>query len=308
MVAPGGKLVYSTCTFSPEENERQVLWFLETHPDFHPAALPELSGVAPGRGEWAGRPDLTATVRIWPHLARGEGHFTAVLRREGEKEGAYAGETPYLPEGTWNRGVRTGKTPGTRNRGAYADSGAHLHKPSAKAIDAFYDFCAQVGIKPPGGWSPGERSFGEQFPGEPSPGVQSPDKPSDKRWAELLEGRFYEGEEGRLYLLPSGLPDLRGLKVIRNGLFLGEYRGGDFKPAAALALALERQTAARELDFPPGSPELARYLRGETLLLDEQRLPGNGWILIKTSGFPLGWAKRLGRLVRNEYPPSWRIR
>lgn len=108
--------------------------------------------------------------------------------------------------------------------------------------------------------------------------------------------------------MPPGLPDLRGLKIIRQGLFLGEYRGGEFKPATALALALERQAAARELDFPPDSPELARYLRGETLLLDEERVPGNGWVLVKTNGFPLGWAKRLGRLLRNEYSPSWRIR
>lgn len=281
MVAPGGTLVYSTCTFSPEEDEGQVSWFLETHPDFHPAVLPELSGVTSGRGEWAGRPELKGVVRIWPHLARGEGHFAAVLHREddddGEREGAQAHETPAC--------FSSGRTP-------YLKPGREL---GSKTVAAFHDFCARVGIKPPffigrspslirqssEGWSPGGR---------------------------LSEGRFHEEDEGRLYLVPSGLPDLRGLNIIRNGLFLGESRPGDFKPAAALALALERQKVGRELDFPLDSPELARYLRGETLLLDEERLPGNGWVLIKTSGFPLGWAKRLGRLLRNEYPPSWRIR
>ncbi|HHU83112.1 MAG TPA: rRNA cytosine-C5-methyltransferase [Firmicutes bacterium] len=308
MVAPGGMLVYSTCTFSPEEDERQVAWFLETHPDFHPAVLPELSGVSPGRGEWAGYPDLTGTVRIWPHLARGEGHFTTVLRREGEKEGVNAGdgEPPFLQENirNRNRGAQTGDntraaTDARASHGGRAASSGNLHEPTTKAIAAFHNFCTQVGIEPPGGWFPGEQSPGKRW--------------SNKRMPEMPGRRFsaharYKEEEGKLYLLPSGLPDLRGLKVIRNGLFLGEYRGGDFKPAAALALALERQAAVRELDFPPGSPELARYLRGETLLLDGDRVPGNGWVLIKTSGFPLGWAKRLGRLLRNEYPPSWRIR
>lgn len=273
MVAPGGTLVYSTCTFSPEENEGQVSWFLETHPDFQPAVLPELPGVSPGRGEWVGRPDLTGVVRVWPHLARGEGHFTAVLRRKEERDGGRTGETPFLPEGIGNRGARFSGS-------ARRSGGAQLREPAAGVIAAFHDFCAQVGIE-----SPGEK----ELPG-------------------LAGGRFHEEDGGGLYLLPPGLPDLRGLKVIRNGLFLGEYRGGDFKPSAALALALERQKAARELDFPPSSPELARYLRGETLLLDEERLPGNGWVLVKTGGFPLGWAKRLGRLVRNEYPPSWRVR
>lgn len=300
MVAPSGTLVYSTCTFSPEEDEGQIAWFLETHPDFYPGALPELSGVAPGRGEWAGRPDLTGAVRVWPHLARGEGHFAAILRRDGEKEGVYAGdsEPPYLPEEIRDQGTRpsSGARAGTGTR---TGSGGRSREAAAKAIAAFDDFCAQVGIAPPGGCPPEGQPAGS--------------KPSDKRLSDLPEGRFgayirYEEEGGRLYLMPPGLPDLRGLKIIRQGLFLGEYRGGEFKPATALALALERQAAARELDFPPDSPELARYLRGETLLLDEERVPGNGWVLVKTSGFPLGWAKRLGRLLRNEYSPSWRIR
>ena len=304
MVAPGGTLVYSTCTFSPEENEEQIAWFLETHPDFQPAVLPELPGVSPGRGEWAGRPELTGTVRIWPHLARGEGHFAAVLRRKGEKTGA---DEALLPPG------------GIRNRSARVGSGAIPREPAAKTIAAFHDFCAQVGIRPPGEWtsgdpspqfpegvSPGEQPSGAEFPGVQSPGKRPPGKrlPAEQ----LPEGRFHEEEEGRLYFLPPGLPDLRGLKIIRSGLFLGEYRSGDFKPSAALALALEREKAVRELDFPPDSPELVRYLRGETLLLDGERLPGDGWVLVKTTGFPLGWAKRLGRLLRNEYPPSWRAR
>ncbi|HBR34569.1 MAG TPA: hypothetical protein DD734_08040, partial [Firmicutes bacterium] len=35
---------------------------------------------------------------------------------------------------------------------------------------------------------------------------------------------------------------------------------------------------------------------------------GNGWILVTTGGFPLGWAKRVGNLVKNQYPPAWRIK
>ena len=89
LVRPGGRLVYATCTFEPEENEAVVARFLRARPDFELAAPPVLPGFSPGR------PDLIAPqlgrglplehcVRIWPHLAPGEGHFIAVMARQGE--------------------------------------------------------------------------------------------------------------------------------------------------------------------------------------------------------------------------------
>ena len=88
MLRPGGRLVYSTCTFSPEENEGSVGAFLDRHPDYSVETIcaPEFS---PGRPAWAnGNPALTGTFRLWPHRLRGEGHFAAVLRRAGEEPGA----------------------------------------------------------------------------------------------------------------------------------------------------------------------------------------------------------------------------
>ena len=88
MLRPGGRLVYSTCTFSPEENEGSVAAFLERHPDFEPEAVPA-PHFAPGRPEWAGgNPASAGCFRLWPHLLRGEGHFAAVLRRNGAEPGA----------------------------------------------------------------------------------------------------------------------------------------------------------------------------------------------------------------------------
>jgi len=88
LVRPGGRLVYATCTFEPEENEAVVARFLRARPDFELVAPPACPGFSPGR------PDLIAAqlarglplercVRIWPHLAPGEGHFIAVLARQG---------------------------------------------------------------------------------------------------------------------------------------------------------------------------------------------------------------------------------
>ena len=75
LVRPGGRLVYSTCTFAPEEDECAVEQFLKEHPDFYPE---------PVEAPWfiAGE---NASYRMWPHKLLGEGHFAAVLRRAGEE-------------------------------------------------------------------------------------------------------------------------------------------------------------------------------------------------------------------------------
>ncbi len=75
LVRPGGRLVYSTCTFAPEENEQTVAAFLSTHPDFRPE---EVDAPWFTKGE-------NGSFRLWPHKVKGEGHFLAVLRRQGDE-------------------------------------------------------------------------------------------------------------------------------------------------------------------------------------------------------------------------------
>ena len=76
MVRPGGRLVYSTCTFAPEEDELAVEQFLHTHPEFSLEALeaPWFESKTPGM------------YRMWPHKLLGEGHFAAVMRKKGDEE------------------------------------------------------------------------------------------------------------------------------------------------------------------------------------------------------------------------------
>lgn len=92
MLKPGGRLVYSTCTFSPEEDEDGIAWFLERHPEFSIVKTKEnwlLCGLSSGHPEWSTRscPELSDTYRIWPHKAEGEGHYLALLEKRAE-EGA----------------------------------------------------------------------------------------------------------------------------------------------------------------------------------------------------------------------------
>ncbi|GMA59897.1 RsmB/NOP family class I SAM-dependent RNA methyltransferase [Alicyclobacillus fastidiosus] len=83
MLLPGGRLIYSTCTFNPMENEQIVAW-MEDELGLVVEELPNLPRWSPGRPDFAdGRIALTKTRRLWPHLAEGEGHFVARLRKPG---------------------------------------------------------------------------------------------------------------------------------------------------------------------------------------------------------------------------------
>ncbi len=87
MLKPGGILVYSTCTFSPEENEKTVARFLEKYPSFELEEIPFVAGMQPGRPDWAsGEEILSRTIRLWPHQLKGEGHFVARLRKNDGPE------------------------------------------------------------------------------------------------------------------------------------------------------------------------------------------------------------------------------
>ena len=76
LVRPGGRLVYSTCTFAPEEDEMAVAAFLQEHPEFEPEIL---------EAPWF-VPVENGGHRMWPHKLLGEGHFAAVLKKTGGEE------------------------------------------------------------------------------------------------------------------------------------------------------------------------------------------------------------------------------
>jgi NOL1/NOP2/sun family putative RNA methylase len=78
MLKPGGVMVYSTCTFSEEENEQQITAFLAAHPEFSLEPIAQAEFFAPGMVEH--------TARLWPHKLRGEGHFLARLRKSESAE------------------------------------------------------------------------------------------------------------------------------------------------------------------------------------------------------------------------------
>ena len=84
-VAPDGYLLYSTCTYSTEENEEMVAWLLDKHPDFHlvPCGGAVAEHTADGIDVTDGKmPKLSLCRRFYPHISKGEGQFVALLRRD----------------------------------------------------------------------------------------------------------------------------------------------------------------------------------------------------------------------------------
>lgn len=243
LVKPGGVLVYSTCTFAPEENEGAVAAFLRAHPEFTLAPL-TLPGAAPGRPDWAADEadaSLAHAARFWPHRAPGEGHFVARLHR--------------APEGTPPSGARAPRRPPA------------LPRP---VRDAWEAFCRDT-----------------------------------FRAAPPFADRALELQGERLVALPEAAPEGRGLRVLRSGLWLGTPKKGRFEPSHSLALALppEAVAAARQLELAPEDPRLGSYRRGEVVESSGE----DGWLLVTTLGFALGWGRRVKGTVKNFYPRGLRL-
>ncbi len=257
MLAPGGRLVYSTCTFAPEENEGSVVRFLARHPEYAVEETERYPGMSSGVPEWfegAGE-DIRRTIRLWPHRVRGEGHYLAVLR----KVCAGGGER----EQPW---------PAVR-------CGAHALQPGLSAKDR----------KDP---KKGCAEFLEFARGTLT------EKAFEYFCAETNYLRFAE----QLYRFPEGMPAVKGLRVLRPGLHLGAVRKNRFEPSHAFALALSKEQVRRTADFPADSPEIRRYLAGETFPCAGEK----GWYLIAADGYGIGWGKLSGGVMKNHYPKGLR--
>ncbi len=86
LVKEDGYLVYSTCTFAPEENEHVIAQFLKDNANFSLEGI-QLTGVDRARADWV-EPEnleLAKAIRLWPHKLKGEGHFVALLKKNSSE-------------------------------------------------------------------------------------------------------------------------------------------------------------------------------------------------------------------------------
>ena len=103
-----------------------------------------------------------------------------------------------------------------------------------------------------------------------------------------------------LYIMPEDTPSLSGLKVLRCGLCIGNFKKDRFEPGHALALTLGKEDVNLFIDTDENTAE--SFVRGMTLEGE-----GSGWCLVGACGYSLGWGKASGGKVKNHYPKGLRI-
>lgn len=88
MIRPGGMILYSTCTFSPLEDEQSVEYLLSLDPALEIVDCPYFEGFVKGRPDWGktDNPDLGKTVHLYPHKIKGEGHYAALIKKKTLEE------------------------------------------------------------------------------------------------------------------------------------------------------------------------------------------------------------------------------
>ena len=106
-----------------------------------------------------------------------------------------------------------------------------------------------------------------------------------------------------VYLLPEGFnKDLKGLKVIRLGIHLGDIKKERFEPSHSLAMVLSKDNARRAVELD--EDEALKFRHGEELKKDCE----NGWTLVCVGGVSLGWCKAVNGSLKNHYPKGLRIK
>ena len=297
MLAPGGNMLYSTCTFSPEENEQVIQFLLDSRDDMEIREIQPYEGFAPGRPEVAyegwdgectdpvrrkmGTPDLKKCVRIWPHKMAGEGHFLALLHKKAPGEAARAQENDRNGHPNRETTVDEHKNP---VEGTISDIKG-IGKPETKALTEFF---ADVSM--------------------------------EMNWKQV------EVRKGQVYLVSEALGTRKGLVFLRNGLYLGEIRKDRFEPSQSFAMALKKEEYTAVIDLDYSDVRVEKYLRGETLEVDDivehnlqeaekmsdtksmkKRLE-KGWQLVCVNGYPLGWGKLVNGALKNKYHAGWRMK
>lgn len=235
MLKPGGRLLYSTCTFAPLENEKSIEYLLSLDDRLSIEKFDKYEGFDDGHPEWSdtNNSELKKCARLWPHKISGEGHFVCLIKKDGNNTN-------------------------TGNIGNYPIKKCKLPKEVT-------DFLKE--LKTP-----------------------------------FDESRF-EISADKLYYIPDSFPAVKGLRILRCGLYMGEIKKNRFEPGQSLAMYISKEDFSNTLDLNASDERVIKYLKGETIEADVK----NGWCLVCVDSYPLGWGKVNNGTLKNKYLPGWRL-
>ncbi|MBP1989232.1 RsmB/NOP family class I SAM-dependent RNA methyltransferase [Paenibacillus eucommiae] len=310
MLAPGGRLVYSTCTFSPEENEAQIAEFLDSHEDFEVVRVfvndemndevnDEMNNEVKGKindgmnDEFKGKINDGMNDEVNDKISdkisdeirdeirdRIKGKSAGVGFSSGRPDWL---RMPWCSEGAYS----------ARAVAAVADT-VRLWPHRLKGEGHFVAVLRQTGTaaalsaavvesaaaQPVAATSKRSGRGGalrEARAAAPQAGVSL--EPLQAFGRELLRsGRVPEAAERLVcfgehaYAAPEGLPELNGVKIVRPGWYLGALHRGRFQPSHAMAMGLLMEDATRTINLLTSDGRVIRYLKGETLEVAEHEV------------------------------------
>lgn len=224
MLKNDGILIYSTCTYSLEENENQVAYMVNEL-NMELLDIKKQPGMAPGHQN-------KKVVRMYPHLTRGEGQFIALLKKHDDSK---ISKVKLLKP--------------------------NVSKEQFNLINKFYLDNLKVKVPP-----------------------------------------YLYSSNNHIYAFLPQFPDLKGTKILRTGLYLGECKKGRFEPSHSLALTLTKEDVKRYYDFTSDDINITKYLHGETLEGNNEK----GYGVIFVDGYPLSFYKESNNQVKNLYPKGLR--
>ena len=123
---------------------------------------------------------------------------------------------------------------------------------------------------------------------------------------DYFNGHFINRQE-KIYFEPDVSINLRGLRILRSGLYLGDYKHNKFEPSQALAMSLKYNDYSNVLNFNLEDDRVIKYLKCETLDVKDKYL-NNGYVLVCVDNFPLGFGKVEKGILKNKYPANYRYK
>lgn len=248
LLKPGGILLYSTCTFAPEEDEQVIAWLLDNY-QLKLVPIKRYAGMQGGRSEWAnGVHDLSGCVRLWFHHFNGEGHFIAKLQDTRQQDTAKPRKKP--------------KKKAKRKRQEHGS----LNVCSPEQNNLLTKFCQQAGV-----------SFSGNL---------------------LVSGNFLYAQPQAAQALP-----LDGIKFLRAGLLVGEFKKKRFEPSLALALSLQPEEITAKINVTLA--QWQKYVAGNPLPGFSQK--PDGWYLLVCQGKAFAFGKLVSGTIKNFFPKGLRM-
>lgn len=296
MCHAGGRIIYSTCTFNREENEEMILDFLRTNLNFklvdpfseYPDA--QHFGFENGYGADA--------FRLFPHKLNGEGHFLAIFEKKDDFTDNKSVHKEFQVENSDSQSQISNFDFEQTDENLQAN---HFKKEKSKKRNSILneDFAIRKSKK--------------------TSSYKNRNLKKTSKEATDFEKLLREFESQMLTIsIPRdnlvlnndsiyqelGFPsDLKNIRIIRNGLYLGDIKNQQFIPSPAFIMAHKKSDFKHSISLMTDDPLLYKYLRCETIDLD---LP-DGYHVVCVDEYPLGLVKVKNKVAKNLYNQNWRL-